>query len=82
MLSVILQVNAVDEDSGEDGKVLYSLEESSSVLQSIFIINETSGAISLSRFIDNGNAHVLTLTAASRNRKSITHVTVAITGSL
>ena len=73
---------ANDEDADEDGEVHYYMEESVSGISSLFLIDELSGVISLSRRVDSANSHILFITAASGTRRSSTYVTIAITGGL
>uniref|UniRef100_F6YY38 Cadherin domain-containing protein n=1 Tax=Ciona intestinalis TaxID=7719 RepID=F6YY38_CIOIN len=76
---VVGQVNATDDDVGADGDVRYFLEDSSTGHG--YVINATSGVIRLSEAVVNGNAKILRVSARSTHRKTITHVTVEITGT-
>nr|CAB3236337.1 protocadherin-16-like Dachsous [Phallusia mammillata] len=76
---VVGQVNATDGDSGVHGKIRYSLDESSS---NYFVVNDSTGVISLARSVDNGNSRIILLTAeSSPSQRSSIHITVDISNT-
>nr|XP_039265780.1 protein dachsous-like [Styela clava] len=76
---VIGVVNATDKDAGVDGKISYEIDQEDQDQE--FVINSTSGVISLSRRLDNTNNRVLTVSAISREQKARTLVTIEVEGA-
>ena len=74
-------MSATDADSGEDGMITFSLDESSRVLQRMFAVDESSGVITLLSSVESSNSHILIISASSRSRRTSTRVTVTISGT-